>query len=99
MLIRCPEKACPKKVSEKAMSCPECGYVLTDLDRAKITKNKSFSINSKVFVLLIISLTIPVVIVLLFVAIGIALNPKGLNNTGSNEPKPTRTGQINSIIL
>ena len=34
-LIHCPE--CGKEISDKAESCPNCGYPMVDLDKVKCT--------------------------------------------------------------
>ena len=37
-LIRCPE--CGKEISDKAEACPNCGYPIAGLGKAKRTTNE-----------------------------------------------------------
>lgn len=56
-LIKCPE--CKKKMSDKARSCPHCGYIITLFD---ISKTKSESKTQKIVGTIIIGILIIIVI-------------------------------------
>ena len=86
-LIKCPE--CGKKMSDKAESCPHCGYSKTFKKNNNITVNVKGKLNNKYLVL--------VIVVLLIGAYFIFFNKSKDNNQGSGsnpqvELKPNANG-------